>query len=78
MPDTKPASRPERLPSLEYVGPEHLTGIPSRDLTPDDLISLASDPYVQRRLATNPKALADVLVGTSLYIVTPARPVEKE
>lgn len=67
---------PKRLPTLRYVGPGHLTGIPARDLLPADLIRFASDPYIQRRYARNPRALADTLVSTTLYAL-PARP-EKE
>lgn len=74
MPTQKPSENSPKL-DLRYVGPGDLTGIPARDLSAADLTRLASDPYVQRRLAKNPKALAELLVSTALY--APARP-EKE
>lgn len=45
MPRPKPAARPELPPALHYTGDAsgqpHLSGIPSRDLTPADVSRLA-------------------------------------
>jgi hypothetical protein len=62
MTDKKP-----RVPALSYIGPEFLTGIPARDLSPADLEQLVAKP--KRRLAKSAAGLADVLIATNLYAV---------
>jgi hypothetical protein len=45
MPPKKPASAPERSPALQYTGDPsgqpHISGIPSRDLSADEVPRLA-------------------------------------
>ena len=47
MPRTKPVTEPELPPALHYTGDAsgvpHLSGIPSRDLSADDVRRLAHD-----------------------------------
>lgn len=67
MPTQKPSeTSPKPLPTLRYIGPGYLSDIPARDLSPDDLEALATQPFVKRRFGTA-KELADLLVTSSLY-----------
>lgn len=47
MPAKKPAARPDVSPALRYLGDPsgvpHLSGVPSRDLSPDDVRRVAHD-----------------------------------
>lgn len=77
MTDKKPAARPVLPPALHYVGPASLTDIPARDLSPEDLETLAAKPYVKRRLAGSAKELAALLVSIRvddqpLYVTKPS------
>lgn len=68
MSSAKPAA--ERVPSLAYQGTDghpHLSGIPSTDLTPDDLAHLAGRPDVQRRFGSTAATVAAALIKTGLY-----------
>ena len=70
MPSRKPAKRSEPLSALHYTGDAsgvpHISGIPSRDLSADDVRRLA------HRLGLQPAALAALLTRGPF---TAARPL---
>ena len=72
MPAPKPVSGPEPCHALHYLGDPsgqpHLSGIPSRDLSADDLHRLAP------RFGLKPAALAALLVKGPYTEAAPANP----
>lgn len=59
----QPKQPPPRPRGLRYIGPGSLTGIPARDLSPDDIERLARSPYIQRRYSGVPATLVTLLAG---------------
>lgn len=71
-------TKPRQPRGLIYLGGGSLTGIPARDLSPDDLERLVKHPYVQRRYTSSATTLetklANVLVDGDPIYRTPSKP----